>query len=363
MKKALIALLACLIVLTGCTKSPAPAPSETETVPVTTEAPTEPPTETTATEPVETQAPVTGPVNPLTGLPGDASLAESRPYAVMINNIRVAQPQCGTTKADVIYEVLAEGGITRMMAIFSSLEGETPIGSIRSLRPYYLSIARAYDAVVIHAGGSPQAYADLESSGWDHIDGVNGPNSGSYYYRVQSRIDTAGYEHSLFIDADDALAYIRERDCRTQRQSQASPIVFSQDALTQGDDAQSVTVHFRTSKETSFTYDPDTGLYSGFQYGEDWADGNDGTVQTFRNILVLYAETQTIDDTGRLAIDLVGEGEGYLIRDGKCVAITWSREEEDAPFIYHLPDGTEAALGTGRTYVAVTPTGSALDLA
>src|SRR5699024_9430473 len=89
MKKALIALLACLIVLTGCTKSPAPAPSETETVPVTTEAPTEPHTETTATEPVETQAPVTGPVNPLTGLPGDASLAESRPYAVMINNIRV----------------------------------------------------------------------------------------------------------------------------------------------------------------------------------------------------------------------------------------------------------------------------------
>ena len=105
-----------------------------------------------------------------------------------------------------------------------------------------------------------------------------------------------------------------------------------------------MTVHFRTSKETSFTYDPDAGLYSGFQYGEDWADGNDGTVQTFRNILVLYAETQTIDDTGRLAIDLVGEGEGYLIRDGKCVAITWSREEEDAPFIYHLPDGTEAAL-------------------
>lgn len=52
----------------------------------------------------------------------------SRPYAVMINNIQVAMPQCGTSKADIIYEVLAEGGITRMMAIFSQLEGDTPIG-------------------------------------------------------------------------------------------------------------------------------------------------------------------------------------------------------------------------------------------
>lgn len=170
----------------------------------------------------------------------------SRPYAVMINNIQVAMPQCGTSKADIIYEVLAEGGITRMMAIFSQLEGDTPIGSIRSLRPYYLSIARSYDAIMVHAGGSEGAYSDLSTSGWDHIDGVQGSNSGSYYYRVPERINSAGYEHSLFINMDDAVSYAEEMGCQFQHTDDQNYLSFTDQPLTGGTPAESVTVHFRT---------------------------------------------------------------------------------------------------------------------
>ena len=97
----------------------------------------------------------------------------------MINNIQVAMPQCGTSHADIMYEVLAEGGITRMMAIFSNLEGGDALGSIRSLRPYYLSIARSYDAIMVHAGASEAPMPDLASTGWDHIDGVQAPTPGT----------------------------------------------------------------------------------------------------------------------------------------------------------------------------------------
>lgn len=360
MKKKFAVGLACLLLLAGCTKAPVSEtvlpPTSVETVPT----PTTEPETVPVTEPSEEPAPVD--INPLTGEGLSAPYDGSRPYAVMINNIQVAMPQCGTSQADIMYEVLAEGGITRMMAIFSGFEGETPLGSIRSLRPYYLSIARSYDAIVVHAGGSEESYANLESTGWDHVDGVRGSNSGSYYYRVQERIDRAGYEHSLFINMDSAAAYAAEMDCRFRHEDYETATVFTDQPLTDGDPAEQVTVNFRTSKTTSFAYDPATGLYSGSQYGSDWIDGNNGVTLTFRNLLMLHAETKTVDDYGRLSVALVGSGDGFLIRDGKCVSITWSRESEDEPFVYTLSDGSPASLGVGKTYVAITPPESQLDL-
>ena len=364
--KKISALLLCLVLLLCACSKPVEEPSTEATV--STEAPTEAPT-TQQTEPATESVtePVTEPVNlfvsPLTGLPMETEYDQLRPSAVMINNIRGAMPQCGTSNADVIYEVLAEGGITRMMAIFSNLEGDTPLGSIRSLRPYYLSIARSYDAIVVHAGGSEQAYSDLETTGWDHIDGVRGANSGSYYYRVQARIDSAGYEHSLFINMEDAVDYARYEDCREYHEDFPAPFTFTDAPLTEGEVAEQVAVSFRSGgKETSFTYDPETGLYTGAQYGEVWADGNDGTELTFRNLLVLYAETKTVDDYGRLAVTLLGSGQGYYIRDGRCIPITWSRDAEDAPFRYTTQGGEPLELGAGKTYVAITPPESPLEL-
>ena len=113
MKKQLAAGLACLLLLTGCAKSPATedtTPTLPETTPVTSA-----PTAAPETVPPETEK-APSYVNPLTGEALSAPYDESRPYAVMINNIQVAMPQCGTSHADIMYEVLAEGGITRRPA-------------------------------------------------------------------------------------------------------------------------------------------------------------------------------------------------------------------------------------------------------
>lgn len=351
MKRCAALFLLCLILL-GCAREPAPT-EPTETVPVST-APTEPSTVPTTVP--ETTEPAPAFFHPLTGEPMDAPYDNSRPYMVMINNIRVAQPQCGTSRADMMFEILVEGGITRMMALFTTPQGDTPIGSIRSLRPYYLSLARGYDAIVVHAGGSQQAYGDLYTTGWDHLDGVSGANSGAYYYRVQERIDNAGYEHSMFLNMEDAVAYAIERECRLEHEDFEYALVFDDAPLTTGSPAAQVTVSFRGSKQTLFDYDPQTGLYTGSQYDEIWADGNDGTPQTFRNLIVLQADAWTVDDYGRLAMDLTGKGDGLLIRDGHCIPIVWSRETESDPFYYSLADGSPAALGVGRSYVAITPT-------
>ena len=92
---------------------------------------------------------LTGPVNPLTGLATDTDISGKRPFAVMINNIRVATPQCGISKADIIFETLAEGGLTRLMAVYQDIEDVGTIGSVRSARPYYIDIAMGFDAIFV----------------------------------------------------------------------------------------------------------------------------------------------------------------------------------------------------------------------
>ena len=88
--------------------------------------------------------------------PEDQQKALGQHYKdVMLNNLKDAMPQLGVSKADIIYEIPAEGGVTRMIGVFQSLEGVETLGSIRSTRPYYLEVALGHDAILVHAGASP----------------------------------------------------------------------------------------------------------------------------------------------------------------------------------------------------------------
>lgn len=155
---------------------------------------------------------------PLTGEPLSTKPENTRPFAVMINNIVYAQPQVGISNADIIYEIPAEGGITRMMAIFSHLYDVESVGSIRSLRPYYLSVALSYDAIVIHAGGSEQAYSDVRTYNADHLDGVRDGNTSSMFYRDASR-GQHGSEHTLFFHGANVEALVDQYKFRTEHES------------------------------------------------------------------------------------------------------------------------------------------------
>lgn len=118
------------------------------------------PNETSSNVAEQTPLPFTA---PLTGL-GREKEALDRPMAIMINNFSAARPQSGLTGADVIWEVLAEGGITRLVAIFQSTDALTnTIGPVRSNRAYLIDIADSYGAVMAHAGGSPEAYSILKN--------------------------------------------------------------------------------------------------------------------------------------------------------------------------------------------------------
>ena len=351
----------------GCAKEPeqtvpptTTAPAQT-TVPATvppTEPPIEPPTEMPTETPTEppTEPPVVVPLytNPLTGEPMDEPMM-NRPFAIMHNNIRAAQPQCGISSADIFYEMLVEGGITRCMGLYSNLSGDMPMGSMRSARLYYAQIAQGYDAIYVHAGGSEEAYSYLRSTGWNHLDGVGGPNAGSYFYRDQKRL-SAGYalEHTMFITADTVVKYAADRGFTLEREEEMDfGLHFVEDGTPDGTDANQVIVNFRNGgKTTTFDYDPETALYMASQFGKEYADGNNGQVLAFTNLLILESTDRAIDNAGRLRVETTGGGNGYFACGGKIVPITWSRDGVYDNFQYFLEDGTELNLGIGKTYIA-----------
>lgn len=360
MKRMFSLMLVLCLLLAGCgntaeTTAPSTEPTETTAAPTESQAPTE------TTAPVETTVPEeTGPVNPLTGEELEAENTR-RPIAVMINNSSSALPQCGIGQADVIYEILAEGNITRFMAIFTDTMDAGPIGPVRSLRPYYLDIMRGYDALCTSAGGSTQAESMISSLDYDRMNGINGASAG-YFYRDSWRAENKGYEHSLFVDGDDLFNGAAELDMRTAAAEGWNYGRTFDDAVPfSGQVVEKAVVNFISTKSTTLTFDSGTSTYSAYQQGQDLIDGNTQELVRFRNVIVLLTDVRVIDDIGRRSVRTVGEGEGYYLRDGKMISIRWSRADEESPFVYTDEAGNPLTMGVGKTYVAVIGTDCTVD--
>lgn len=364
MKRIMALILAALMLLTlaACggevnETTTGPAPTTAEPLPPETDPPTDPPTEPSTEPSAEPSEPVFTATNPLSGVQSAEPLY-NRPFAVMINNIRYAQPLCSVSEADMMIEALTEGGITRFLALYTDLEQVEHIGSIRSSRPCYISLARAFDAIYVHAGGSRQAYDLLSSTGIDHLDGIRAASSA--FYRDQARL-SAGYstEHTLFTEGSNLVAQAEKQGCTMTRQE---PIDFGYqftalDALEEGDSAQKIRVSFgKNGKTTDLTYDADAGNYHAAQYGDEMVDGNTGEAVTFANVLVL--EVKTTSEGQYVMMTLTGSGKGWFASGGRMVPITWSRSGESEPFVFTLEDGSGITLATGHTYMALVPTGS-----
>ena len=370
MKRVLSIFFVICLLLCACTKAPAEQTTEqaqVTTVNVTTEqtteaATSEPTQETTVPDTTGDTTPIDLKYqNPLTGEPL-AELYTARPFAVMINNSSYAQPMCSLNSADIVFEILAEGGITRCMAVFGDVAGLDHIGAIRSARPYYVRLAYSLDAIFVHHGGSNAGIAEARALGLDRLDFLG--NAGEVYYRDQDRLNS-GYvlEHTSFADGDDMLERVEELEFETARENGIDYGFMFADAGSTAD-GESVTdfkvVFGGCNKTTGFAYDESTGKYAASQYGDDIVDGNTDEIVSYRNVLMITAETHTNDDS-TLVIDLLGEGDGYFACDGKIVPINWSRSAEGEPFVFTHEDGTPITFGVGNTYIAVTPLNGVLE--
>ncbi len=308
-----------------------------------------------------------GNVNPLTGLCdgiSDEALA-TRPVAVMINNMIKALPQWGISQADIIYEMLAEGRITRFLAIFQDHAKIEKLASIRSARPYYIDIAQSYGAVYIHFGGSVPAY-DAIAARKDliHLDGIKGSWEGTVVFRDPERRKQMGYEHSVYTTGEYltlAMEKLSNKGYDLNQTEHPSAFTFgerwSDNSAVDGQAANKVTVTFSSSHKPWFEYDAESQKYLRFQYGDPQMDGWMDCQLAVDNVLVLRMSTKDIpSDLKLIDVDTTGEGEGYFFTKGKYVPITWQKEKYNSEILYFTQDGQPLVASRGTTFVSVVTT-------
>ena len=293
--------------------------------------------------------------NPLSGERTVSDLSGLRPYAVMINNKREALPQLGVSQADIIYEVCAEGGITRMEALFQTMEGIGNLGSIRSIRPYYIELATGYDAIIIHAGGSEEAYYDLSAWKLTHFDGVRGGRDASIFWRDAWRMANRGYEHSMLTSGENVLKFVEGSNYRLEHEEgYQAPLKFNNENPAKfGEPAETVTVRFSSYKTDIFTYDPETKRYMIVGHGQEYIDGNTEEQVGVTNVLVLNTTSQVLDNVGRLRVATTGEHSGTYFCGGKAIPITWSRDTRNDSFRYTMANGWDLRWMPGKTYICL----------
>ena len=288
--------------------------------------------------------------------------SDSRPYAVMINNIsNVWGYQSGIQDAYLVYEIIVEGGYTRLMAVYKDVNLDR-IGSVRSSRHYFLDYALENDAVYVHFGWSPQAESDIKSLG------VNNINFLSYNGYTRDKSLNLASEHTAFTTTEDIKNGEDYYNYRTTS-NQKSLLNYSADEIdllsyNENQVANKIYIEYSKNRSTSYEYDSENKVYKRFQNNQEHIDYDTKNQYTAKNIIIYQVSNSTIsgDDKGRQDIDNIGSGEGYYITNGYAIPITWNKSSRARQTVYKTLDGEELIVNDGNTFIQIQPKGFTLTI-
>ncbi len=345
--------LACVTLLAlmtaGCfTSAPALQPPPTSTAPDTPTAP--------SVIAVPTSAPA---VNPLTGLPvSDPNVLNRRPLVVKISNAPpLVRPQAGIGAADMVFEHYAEGGLTRFSAVFYS-QAPARVGSIRSARLIDDTLVPMFQGLLGYSGASDGVQAII--------------NAGDYFERTYKgvlyalpyfwRDETLDAPHNLFMNAD-AVFSLAAQEGFAQRPDLRGLIFSPAPPAGATGPAQVVDLHYRAT-QVGWLYVAGRGQYLRFSDGLPHTDANIGAQVAADNVVILYAahrETDIVESEWQgvisysIEIQLWGEGDALILRDGQQYAARWLRPERTRMIQLVSPEGELLALRPGVTWFQLLP--------
>lgn len=291
----------------------------------------------------------------LTGLWVDEEIGKKRPYAYQFSNFKTVRNQWGIGQADIVYECLVEGGITRLLGIGENYSGDR-IGSTRSSRHYFASIADEYDAIYIHYGKTKYAKKKLKDLGIDNLDGETGIGTTVFY-----RDNSLKAPHNAFASLEGILKGIEKKGYETLYEANYEPhfSFYETDTdLSGGSTANKVTVHFTPSSYNKpyFEYNKTDKLYYRYQFNEAHKDSLTGEQLSFKNLIIQFVKEWDIDKNGYQDMELAdASGKGYYISNGTMVEITWKKKEATGWMRYYNKDGEELTINPGKTYIALFP--------
>ena len=277
---------------------------------------------------------------------------DSRPIAVMIDNNINAMPQAGLIEADIIYEIIVEGGESRLMLILQDKDLDK-IGPIRSARHYFLDYALENDAIYVHYGWSPQAQADITSLGVDNINGIY-ESSTSFW-----RVDDKYAPHNAVTSTENILEIADRKGYRVDREKDnVLNYVVDEVELDDGEVANTVTIPYSSGNVVEYEYDEDLKEYVRYSRGEKQVDWDTGETVTTKNIIIEKARNSTLDDgsgKGRQTLDNLEELDGYYITNGKAIEITCDKTSRSGQTVYKDLEGNAIDVNDGKTFIQICP--------
>lgn len=305
--------------------------------------------QTKAAPPAKTTIP-----SPLTGVEVSPQLAKRPPVTVVIENLYPnARPQSGLSSAGVVYEALAEGGITRYLAVFQDgLPLEKDIGPIRSLRTYFVDWTLEYDAPVVHAGGNVDAIALIKPTG---LKSLNQFYNGDYFRRISSR----PAPHNLYTTGKQLDQLLKDRGY--DGVPNFKPWPRKDDDSKRPGDATTITVDFSAKDyQASFAYDVDSKLYKRSLRGVSDIDANTNQQISPKNVVVISMPTHqnmTHENDLSLVMQTVGSGQAWVFTDGAVTIGRWQKDSRTDRIKFTDSTGAEIKLNRGQTWISVIPEG------
>lgn len=288
--------------------------------------------------------------------------SNERPLAVMIDNNVGYDIHAGLQDSYINYEIIVEGGYTRIMALFKDRDVSL-IGPVRSSRHYFLDYALESDAIYAHYGWSTFAENDIKTLG---VNNINGLTADSAYWRDKK----IAAPHNVFTSTETLYKYAESKNYDTKTDDWKL-LNYSPDEINfkgpkkdkktgeVSDDprivANSLSLKYSNNQTTSYTYDSENKYYLRFMDGKQHLDKTTRQQLHYKNIIIEKVENYDLDSYGRQDLETVGDGEGYYITNGYALPITWQKANRDSKTIYKYLDGSKVVVNDGNTFIQIIP--------
>lgn len=282
----------------------------------------------------------------LTGeLVSSQAITEQQVTAVMIENSPDARPQSGLKQSGVVFESIAEGGITRFLVLYQE-DKPTLVGPVRSLRMANVDWLAAFDASVAHVGGSASALSEIRNGSYKDIDQFF--NSGSYWRATDRYAPHNVYTNFERLDALNAAKGY------TSSQFTAFPRADLEEADTLT--ATQIAVTMSSSLYNSaYTYNAESGVYARSQAGAPHLDREQGQI-TPKVVIVMKVPMQRVFEDGyREQITTIGSGEAYIFQNGSVQTVTWKKDARSTQLTFLDAAGEPVELARGQTWISAIP--------
>jgi hypothetical protein len=292
-----------------------------------------------------TPKPAPAPIlSPLSGLPVTQAQHDYPVVGVMIENSPAARPQSGLDQAGVVYEAIAEAGITRFLALYQE-NSPGVLGPVRSSRPYYLDWAMAFDASYAHVGGSPDALQRIKDIGVRDLDQFFNP--GPYH-----RISTRYAPHNMYTSLEGLRNLAISKGWST---SKFTPFVRkAKEEPSKAPTAKSINIGISGADyNVHYDYDPASNSYKRSEGGEVHIDNETKAQLSPKVVITLAMPYSLMDDGYHSQYQTQGSGNMLMFQDGVVTQGTWSKAAPQDPFIVKDGAGADMKLNPGQTWITV----------